>query len=137
VIAEAVRFLVVGVSNTALSLTTYAALIEAGVPAVPASVAAFLAGAVNGYRLNRGWTFRSDRRGAWTGMRYLAVQGTGLAINAAGVALTVGDAGLPRIAGYVVVLPFVTATTFVLSRFWVCGATGGTRARDAAVRPPC
>ena len=61
---QAVRYLLVGVSNTAITLVAYALLVAAGVPAVAASAAAFLAGAANGYRLNRTWTFRSDRRGA-------------------------------------------------------------------------
>jgi putative flippase GtrA len=132
VIAQLVRFVVVGASNTTITLAVYALLIRAKVPVVPASAVAFGLGALNGYRLNRGWTFRSERRGAWTGARYVAVQGSGLALNAAGVALAVGHWGLPRLAGEVAVLPFVTATTFALSRFWVFGARGGRDIHAAA-----
>ena len=123
------RYLVVGVSNTTITLVVYAALVRAELPAVVASVFAFGAGAVNGYRLNRAWTFRSARRGAGVGARYVAALLVGLGINALGVVLVVDVAELPRLAGVVLALPPVTATTFVLARWWVFGAG------DRAVRP--
>lgn len=129
---QAVRYLLVGVSNTAITLVAYALLVAAGVPPVAASAGAFVAGAANGYRLNRTWTFRSDRRGAGQGARYLAVLTLGLGLNAIGVALAVHGAGLPKLAGEIVALPPVTATTFVLARSWVFGA-GGTPGPGAAV----
>ena len=49
----------------------------------------------------------------------MVVQCIGLGLNAAGVWLAVGDAGLPRMAGEAVILPAVTVTTFLLSRRWV------------------
>jgi putative flippase GtrA len=126
------RYLIVGVSNTAITLAVYALLVHAGMPAVVASVFAFGAGAVNGYRLNRAWTFRSARRGAGVGARYVAVLLVGLGINALGVALVVNVAQLPRLAGEVLALPPVTATTFLLARSWVFGA-GGRPVRPEAV----
>jgi putative flippase GtrA len=132
------RFLVVGASNTAITLAVYAALVRAGVSPVTASVAAFGAGAANGFRLNRAWTFRGARRGAGAGAgaRYLAVAALGAALNAAGVALAVHVAELPKIAGELAALPAVTAVTFALSRGWVFGAGGGTRTRRPAVPRP-
>jgi putative flippase GtrA len=122
--AQAFRYLLVGVSNTAITLVAYALLVAAGVPPVAASAGAFAAGAVNGYRLNRSWTFRSDRRGAGQGARYVAVLTLGLALNALGVAIAVHGAGLPKLAGEIVALPPVTVATFLLTRSWVFGAAG-------------
>ena len=133
---QAVRFLLVGVSNTAITLVTYAVLLAAGVPAIGASVLAFAAGAVNGFLLNRTWTFRSDRRGAGAVARYVAVLTLGLGLNALGVGLAVQVAALPRIAGEIVALPPVTATTFVLARSWVFAARGGRGGRGPAVPRP-
>src|SRR6185312_9167543 len=130
------RFLVVGVSNTAVTLAVYAVLVRAGVPPVAASVVAFAAGAVNGFRLNRAWTFRSARRGLDTGARYALVAALGVGLNALGVALAVHVAGLPKLAGELVALPPVTVATFVLSRAWVFGPGGGTRTRGRAVPRP-
>ena len=130
------RFLVVGVSNTAITLVVYAVLVHAGVPPVAASVVAFAAGAVNGFRLNRAWTFRSARRGAGPAARYLVVAALGLGLNACGVALAVHVAELPKLAGEIAALPPVTAATFALSRVWVFGAGGGTPAPAPAVPRP-
>jgi putative flippase GtrA len=126
------RYLVVGVSNTAITLAVYALLVRAGLPAVAASLVAFGAGAVNGYRLNRAWTFRGAPGGAAVGARYVTVLLAGLGLNALGVAVAVDVAELPRLAGEVLALPPVTATMFLLARSWVFGA-GDRPARRAAV----
>ena len=118
-VAQLVRFAVVGASNTAITLASYAALVTLGAPVVLASASGFALGAANGYHWNRRWTFHSDRHGALTGARYVAVQLGGLGLNALGVALAVGLAAVPRLAGEIVILPFVTVTTFVLSQSWV------------------
>ena len=60
--ARFARFCLVGVSNTLLTLATFTLL----VPAAPASALGFAVGAINGYVLNRSWTFRSRRRGVGT-----------------------------------------------------------------------
>jgi putative flippase GtrA len=133
--AQVARYLLVGLSNTAITLVSYALLVRAGVPAVVASVVAFGAGAMNGYRLNRAWTFRSARRGAVVGARYVAVLVVGLAINALGVALAVDVADLPRIAGEIAALPPATVATFGLARSWVFGE-GGRPGRGPAVPRP-
>jgi len=135
---QALRFLAVGVSNTAITLAAYALLVAVGVPPVAASAVAFAAGAVNGYRLNRVWTFRSARRGRGAALRYLVVVALGLALNAAAVGLAVHGLGLPKLAGEVAALPPVTAVTFLLSRAWVFGAgpEGGGRSRGRAVPQP-
>jgi putative flippase GtrA len=113
------RFAVVGATNTAITLVTYGLLVSAGIAPVAASAVAFALGSLNGYRLNRGWTFRSSRRGAAAGARYVAVQLAGLGVNAAGVAVAVGWVAVPRLAGEIAILPVVTTMTFLLSRNWV------------------
>jgi putative flippase GtrA len=117
--AQFARFAVVGATNTAITLVTYGVLVSAGTPPVAASAVAFALGALNGYRLNRGWTFRSSRHGTAAGARYVAVQLAGLGLNAAGVAIAVGWVAVPRLAGEIAILPVVTTMTFLLSRNWV------------------
>jgi putative flippase GtrA len=107
-----VRFGLVGISNTLVTLVSYAILVHLGfVPAV-ASAAGWALGAANGYRLNRSWTFRSERRGAGTAARYGAVQGVGALLSAFAVA----DLPLPKLGAEVLVLPVVTLITYTLSR---------------------
>jgi putative flippase GtrA len=121
-ITQLVRFAVVGASNTIITLITYALLVAVGVPSVGAAVLSWSAGAANGYRLNRAWTFASAVRGARPAIRYVAVQAVGAGIDATAIWALVVDEHAPRIAGELVALPIATAVTFVCCRRWVFGA---------------
>jgi len=109
------RFCVVGATNATLTLATFTVLTQAGASAPPASAVAFGLGAVNGYVLNRRWTFAGARGGPGTVARYVAVQLLGALLSAAGVALATTDLELARVAAEVVVLPAVAIITYILS----------------------
>ena len=114
------KFLVVGASNTVLSFVVYATIVALGVPYVAAGAAGFAAGAVNGYVLNRRWTFRRvDSTGAR--VRYLAVQAAGLASTSALLWLLAAPERLGSLGGYVVTVPVVTVAMFVANRNWTFG----------------
>jgi putative flippase GtrA len=117
--AQAVRFALVGATNTALTLCAYGALVLAGVPGPVAGAAGWALGAINGYRLNRGWTFGSAMRGLTPAARYVVVQALGAGLDAVGVGLAVGDGHLHRLDGQLAILPAVTLLTFALCRGWV------------------
>jgi putative flippase GtrA len=117
--AQALRFALVGATNTALTLGAYSALTLAGIPGPLAAALGWTLGAANGYRLNRGWTFRSALRGLTPAARYVAVQALGAGIDALGVALVVGQGHLHRLEGEIAILPAVTLLTFALCRGWV------------------
>jgi putative flippase GtrA len=117
------RFLVVGASNTLLTLAVYALLLAAGLPYLAALAPAYGLGALNGYTLNRAWTFRA---GAFRGValaRYVLVQAAGLALNAALLAVLVRDLGADELLGQALVLPVVTGVLFVVNRQWVFGGS--------------
>ena len=107
-----VRFCVVGVSNTLVTLISFALLAHVGVPRTVASAMAFALGATNGYFLNRSWTFHSERRGPATVARYVAVQGLGALLSAVAIGLLRSE---------FLVLPLVTVITFTLARRLVFG----------------
>ena len=119
VVAQLVRFGLVGAVNTALTLATYSVMLALHAPAPLAGAVGWGVGATNGYLLNRAWTFRDAARGAVPAARYVVVQLMGSALNAALVAIAVGEEHLPRVAGELAVLPPVTILTFVLCRGWV------------------
>ena len=87
---------------------------------MPASAAGFALGAANGYHFNGRWTFASGARRPRAAQRYVLVQGLGAACSAGGMAGARG-AGLARLSAEVVILPAVTALTYVLSRRTVFG----------------
>ena len=110
-----VRFGLVGVTNSLLTLATFSMLIHVRVPAPPASTAGFAVGAVNGYLLNGRWTFPGARRGAGPLARYLAVQALGAGLSGAGVALVRADLSIARLAAELLVLPAVSLVTYLLA----------------------
>lgn len=105
------RYAIVGVSNTAITFVAYTLLVGLGVAAPLASAVGFALGAVNGYLLNRRWTFRTSGHVG----RYVAVQLVGAAAGAVGVALARSD-GLAKLPAEAVILPLVTLLTYALAR---------------------
>jgi putative flippase GtrA len=116
VLVQPLRFAVVGVANTVVSFTAYALLVAAGAPYVLAALLAFAAGALNGYVLNRRWTFDA-RDSPRARLLYVLVQSGGAVATAALVWLA-HDAGADRLLAYAVAIPPVTVGTFLANRSW-------------------
>ena len=114
-----VKFGLVGVSNTLLTLVTYTVLVKVfGVWYLLASAIGFAVGATNGYLLNRAWTFRGHEGGRGTAARWVVVQGVGLLLNLGLVYLFVSRAGLDKLLGQVCATAIVTVVTFFVNRRW-------------------
>jgi putative flippase GtrA len=121
------RFVLVGVSNTALSWLAYAALLAVGAEAAPAAAAAFALGAFNGYLWNSRWTFRAVRR-RFALVRYVAVQLMGMGATSAIVWALAAPAG--RYTAYAVATVTVTIATFTANRYWTFARPAGSRAQE-------
>jgi putative flippase GtrA len=119
VVLQLVRFGLVGSANTALTLATYAVLVGLHAPVALAGAGGWAVGAVNGYLLNRAWTFRGAAPGALPAARYAVVALAGSGLNAVLVSIAVSEQHLPHIAGELAVLPPVTVLSFLLCRGWV------------------
>src|SRR4029077_5095784 len=82
VVIQFVKFGTVGVSNTLLTFLVYTLLLKVfGVWYLAASAIGFLVGAINGFLLNRRWTFKEHVGDALTPVRWGVVQGCGLGLN--------------------------------------------------------
>jgi putative flippase GtrA len=130
------KFIVVGLTNTVLSLVAYVLLVNAGVPYLLASVGAFVLGALNGYSLNRVWTFRAGAFAPSGLLRYATVQCLGLIANAGLLAALVEGVRFDRIPAQAVVLPIVSALTFALNRGWAFRAAAHPRDGLAPIANP-
>ncbi len=113
------KFGIVGVSNTLLSFAVYTLLLKAfGVWYVAASGIGFTVGAVNGFLLNRRWTFRGHVGDALTPVRWFVVQGCGLGLNLGLVYMFVDGFGIDKLLGQVPATATVTVLTFFANRAW-------------------
>ncbi len=118
-VAQFVKFGIVGISNTVLSLGVYAVLLKAfGVAYLAASAISFLVGTVNGFLWNSRWTFRGHVGDALTPVRWFVVQGFGLLADLGLIFVFVHDVGLDKLLGQVCTTAIVTVCTFFVNRVW-------------------
>jgi len=134
-----VKFGIVGVSNTVLTLLVYILLLKVfGVWYLAASAIGFALGATNGFLWNRRWTFREHVGDSLTPVRWGIVQTCGLGINELLLFLLVHDAHLDKLLAQVGATAVVTVSTFFANRAWtfrvhppaVAGAAGSSPAGE-------
>lgn len=119
VVVQFLKFGVVGVSNTLLTLAVYTVLLKVlGVWYLAASAIGFVVGATNGFLLNRRWTFRGHVGDVFTPVRWGVVQSCGLGINEGLLYVFVHDAQLDKLIAQVCATAVVTVTTFFANRAW-------------------
>jgi putative flippase GtrA len=118
-VAQFIKFGLVGVSNTLITFLLFTLLVKVfGVWYLAASGIGFAAGAVNGYLLNRRWTFRGHAGGAVTAVRWVIVQACGLLLNLGLVYLFVSEAALDKLVGQALATVLVVVIAFSVNRRW-------------------
>jgi putative flippase GtrA len=118
-VVQFLQFGIVGVSNTLIAFAVYTVLLKVfGVWYVAASGIGFAVGAVNGFLLNRRWTFREHVGDALTPVRWAIVQTCGLGLNLGLVYLFVHDLGMDELVGQIPTTAIVTVLTFAVNRSW-------------------
>src|SRR5271154_6870835 len=133
VLVQFVKFGIVGISNTLLTLVVYTVLLKVfGVWYLAASAIGFAVGATNGFLLNRRWTFRDHVGDALTPVRWGIVQTCGLGVDEALLYLFVHDLHLDKLLAQVCATAVVTVSTFFVNRAW----TFRVHAPAAADAPP-
>jgi putative flippase GtrA len=136
VVVQFVKFGIVGVSNTLLTLVVYTVLLKVfGVWYLAASAIGFAVGATNGFLLNRRWTFREHVGDALTPVRWGVVQGAGLGVDEALLYVLVHDGHLDKLLAQVCATAVVTVTTFFVNRAWTFRVHAPVAA-DAPGAPP-
>jgi len=118
------RFIAVGLLNTAFGYAMFAVLIRLGVPAGPALVVATLLGIAFNFQTSRRLVFRAH--GRW--LRFLAVYGFVLAVNWALLRAARAEGIGPLWAQAALVLP-LAALSFLGQRLFVFNAPGGDQER--------
>lgn len=119
VVAQFVKFGIVGVSNTLIFFAVYTFLLKVlGVWYVAASGIGFSVGAVNGFLWNHRWTFRGHVGDALTPVRWFVVQTGGLFVDLGLVYLFVDGLGLDKLGGQALTTVIVTVLTFFANRAW-------------------
>jgi putative flippase GtrA len=119
VLVQFVKFGIVGISNTLITFAVYTLLLKVfGVWYLAASAIGFIVGAVNGFLLNRRWTFADHVGDAYTPVRWGIVQTAGLGLNLGLLYLLVHDAGVDELIAQALATIVVTVSTFLVNRAW-------------------
>jgi putative flippase GtrA len=119
VVAQFVKFGIVGISNTLLTFAVYTLLLKGfGLWYIAASAIGFIIGATNGFLLNRRWTFAGHVGDAFTPVRWAIVQSGGLGINLVLLYVLVHDASMDKLLAQACATVVVTVTTFLVNRAW-------------------
>ncbi|AMQ20831.1 GtrA family protein [Geobacillus sp. JS12] len=117
------RFVVVGVSNTAVDFVVFFLVTAAGAPAAAAQVVSYGAGMANSYIWNRRWTFQVRRKANIKEvLRFLAVNG--LSLGASLGVLLAGELFMPLWLAKMAATMAGMAVNFIGSRYWVFAETG-------------
>ena len=111
---QALRYLVAGGANTALSLAIYWTL-QPRIGAVPAYMVAFCTTVLTGYAIHSRWVFREPWH--WRGLlRFPVVQLVNLAVGSTIVALMVHGLGVPAWIAPLVAIAVTVPLGFLLVR---------------------
>lgn len=122
-IRQLVRYGVVGASNTLITLAIYALCTDAlGVQYEVALSLGFVAGTINGYILNRRWTFQATGSShARAVRRYTGVQLLAYLTNLVLLHAAVNWLRLEKNLAEAVVIPLVFLATYLPNRIWSFG----------------
>jgi putative flippase GtrA len=119
VIVQFVKFGIVGISNTLVNFAVYTVLLKVfDVWYLAAAAIGFGLGAVNGFLLNRRWTFEGHVGDAFTPVRWAIVQSCGLALNEVLLYLWVDRVGVDKLIAQALSIMVVTTVTFMANRAW-------------------
>jgi putative flippase GtrA len=119
IVAQFLRYAGAGAVGTALHYALLVALVQlAGVPAVAASTAGAIAGALVNYGLNPRFTFASGHAHARALPRFAAVAVAGIGVNAVTMAAVLALAPAHYLVAQVVATAVVLALGYVANRRW-------------------
>lgn len=114
--SQILRFLIVGVFNTAFSYGVYASLIFLGVGYAVANLAALLLGILFSFKTQGSWVFQTpDNRRIW---RFILGWGVIYLVSITLIAQFIGIGFNAYVAG-ILALPFSTVLSYLLQRFFV------------------
>ncbi|HEY5195645.1 MAG TPA: GtrA family protein [Solirubrobacteraceae bacterium] len=120
ILAQLIRYGAVGASNTLIGFGVYALCVDLFQIQYEVSLTiAYIVGALNGYLLNRRWTFKAhDVDHSSSTWRYAAVQTAAFLTNLALLHAAVAWLSVEKLIAQAVIFPIVFVLTFIPNRLW-------------------
>jgi putative flippase GtrA len=119
-IAQFVKYGIVGASNTALTFLTYTVLVElVGVEYLVALLAGYVVGGVNSYVFNRHWTFKAGHiPHTRAGSRFALITALAAAANELLLYAFVHGLHVEKIGAQAILTVPMLCITFAANRYW-------------------
>ena len=123
ILIQFIKFGIVGLSNTIISYSVYAALTYIGVYYVAANVIAFVVSVLNSFFWNNKYVFKktdSEKRNPWWTLvkTFLAYAITGLVLVNVLLVLFVEKWGISKYIAPIITLVVTIPLNFVINKFW-------------------
>ncbi|MEH7252410.1 GtrA family protein [Neobacillus niacini] len=112
-----IKFCIVGVTNTGISLLVYALLLKFNVHYLAASTISYFAGIVNGYIFSSSFVFK-EKTNYVQALKFLGVYLSSLLINLAFLYILVDILHISKFLAQVIVTGFNVVYNYLLNKFW-------------------
>jgi putative flippase GtrA len=112
-----VRFLVVGVSNTAMGAGIFW-FAHRSLPAAPSQFLSYTISTIWSYYWNRRWTFQSQGKVASEALRFFSVQSGFMLLSTTLLGLLVDREHFPTLPSWAGTVALITVLNFLASRYW-------------------
>jgi len=122
-VKQFIRFGIVGVSNTLLSLAIYYALLFAGVHYIFANIVAFVVSVLNAYYWNRKYVFKLDESSRYTVVKIYIAYGMTFLLSTGLLFVMVDIIGISQFIAPIINLCVTVPLNFILNKFWVFNYT--------------
>jgi putative flippase GtrA len=113
-----IRFGIVGVMNTLITIVSFWILSKIGVGYITANIISYLIGVVNSYFFNSRWVFKVDSKKSSRGVRFLIINLIVLVINTGLLILFVDKVGLNKYIAQILVIGICMVLNYFLNRKW-------------------
>jgi putative flippase GtrA len=118
-IKQLMKFGVVGLSNTAVTLGVYYLLIYLGVNYMISNIIGYFAGSINGYIWSKGWVFKEAKATVKSSvLKYYIVYGSSLILSTAVMYLWVNVLGISDKIAPILTLCITVPYNFIFQKIW-------------------
>ena len=119
-VGQIIKFSIVGIINTVVSLFIYYLLLGLSVHYNMATVCGYIGSSIIGYILNKVWVFQAKKISSKRSLfRYYVVYGTALLLNLFFMHVWIQIFGIDKRIAPILTLCITIPYNFILSKFWV------------------
>lgn len=127
---QIIKFIIVGVSNTAITTSTYLLLVSLGLNYNLSNVIGYIVGTLNSYIWNKSWVFKQNSSKAKTFVKFIMVNLITLSVNSIVLFELVSKENMGKFIAQLIATVIGMIINYILNKLWTFG--GYRNERDSA-----